>query len=67
MDEILCVVDKENAVEVVDFVLEYLCEEAATTAFKGRTVEGARTHGDAFVPIGGAVDSAHRETPFIGA
>src|SRR3989338_7277493 len=65
MDEMFGVVGKENAVEMVYFVLKYLREEAARAACEARAVGVARANRDALVPLGRAVDAAHREASFV--
>lgn len=56
---------EKDAVQVVNFVLEYLRHQPAGTTLEPFPLERASTNGDAFMALGRTIDAADREAPLI--
>ena len=65
-DDVSRVVGEEDAVEVVELVLEDLRQEAACAALDTLAALATSAQCHALVPLGVPVFAANRETPLIG-
>jgi hypothetical protein len=65
LDDVERMIDEEDAIQMIDLMLERLCEESASATLECAAIRSVCTHSCALMPKRLAVLAAHREATLI--